>query len=382
MAKLIKLSDTSWKQPFTDRRKETHLWSSHSEVADYCNLENGTKRTIRISFEKKFNIVVEREFQITSSRELYFPMDFQDRIRQIVYDNSDSFFIAEVLDVQPIYSPSDIVWFKSVTNEELGEAYMDKHDTFTLNFPNKHRTNITAPAVNELILIYQKIRGEKCFTHIVTPIDVKEVDENTHPDYRYGRQVRIVAKVSTDQAIPIKTTAWRKITLSGVTQGNACRIANIKNVKDVDSLQLDTWQRFEPFFTAIFKTSKSATAAVLADLSSTEDMASGEEGRMKLIKHMVRERNRKIIDQKKGNAIREEKLFCEVCTFSFPKIYGEQFIECHHRTPISQTTGVVETRLQDLALVCPNCHRMLHRRFNGSYLSIDDLRERMKNLRI
>jgi 5-methylcytosine-specific restriction enzyme A len=34
---------------------------------------------------------------------------------------------------------------------------------------------------------------------------------------------------------------------------------------------------------------------------------------------------------------------------------GEDFIECHHRLPLS-TTGERRTRLSDLALVCSNCH--------------------------
>ena len=34
-------------------------------------------------------------------------------------------------------------------------------------------------------------------------------------------------------------------------------------------------------------------------------------------------------------------------------------MECHHLLPLSQS-GVTTTRLSDLALVCSNCHRVLH----------------------
>jgi predicted HNH restriction endonuclease len=59
-------------------------------------------------------------------------------------------------------------------------------------------------------------------------------------------------------------------------------------------------------------------------------------------------------------------LVCEVsgCGFDFFRTYGElgrEFAECHHRVPLSLLAGVRETRLEDLAIVCANCHRMLHR---------------------
>jgi 5-methylcytosine-specific restriction enzyme A len=68
---------------------------------------------------------------------------------------------------------------------------------------------------------------------------------------------------------------------------------------------------------------------------------------------------------------------CMVCGFSFEVTYGEiglDFIEAHHLTPFSELQGR-PTRLDprtDFAVVCPNCHRMLHRRTPP--LSPDELR--------
>lgn len=36
---------------------------------------------------------------------------------------------------------------------------------------------------------------------------------------------------------------------------------------------------------------------------------------------------------------------------------------------------------EDLIPVCPNCHAMLHRKENGVYLTVEELRERLKNIR-
>lgn len=84
--------------------------------------------------------------------------------------------------------------------------------------------------------------------------------------------------------------------------------------------------------------------------------------------HKARERNKKIVQAKKQQVLKTAgKLACEVCEFVFEDHYGEMgrgFIECHHRTPLSQLTSATITKMQDLALVCSNCHKMLHRSIN------------------
>jgi len=56
---------------------------------------------------------------------------------------------------------------------------------------------------------------------------------------------------------------------------------------------------------------------------------------------------------------------CEACEFDFNAKYGElgfNYIECHYRTPLAEYTSTSKTTINDLALVCSNCHRMLHRK--------------------
>ncbi len=68
---------------------------------------------------------------------------------------------------------------------------------------------------------------------------------------------------------------------------------------------------------------------------------------------------------------------CQACGFSFREIYGEHggdFIEVHHKRPISSYGGVelVDPRT-DMAVLCSNCHRMIHRN-PSSCLSVEQLR--------
>ena len=83
-----------------------------------------------------------------------------------------------------------------------------------------------------------------------------------------------------------------------------------------------------------------------------------------IYQHKRRERSRKlVIDKKKKFMEMHGKLFCEACNFNFGEVYGERgngFIECHHIKPVSQMKENEKTNLDDLALVCANCHRMIH----------------------
>lgn len=92
--------------------------------------------------------------------------------------------------------------------------------------------------------------------------------------------------------------------------------------------------------------------------------------------HKYRERDTSIIKRKKEVEFqRHGRLLCEACTFDFHQKYGElgfKYIECHHRVPLSDFSSSTKTGLNDLALVCSNCHRMLHRKVDT--LSVEGLR--------
>ena len=98
------------------------------------------------------------------------------------------------------------------------------------------------------------------------------------------------------------------------------------------------------------------------------------EGKLFYKIHKQRERNHKLVSIVKEEAMLIGKLICEVCGFDFKEEYGdlgEGYIECHHKIPISTYNGTQKTRKEDLALVCSNCHRMLHKQC----LSIEDLKQ-------
>ncbi len=91
-----------------------------------------------------------------------------------------------------------------------------------------------------------------------------------------------------------------------------------------------------------------------------------EEGRKRLVEHLVGERSKNaVLNKKKQVRASGLPLACEVCGFVFADKYrepGADYCEVHHLPPLAGEKQVRKTRNQDLAIVCANCHRVIHRR--------------------
>jgi predicted HNH restriction endonuclease len=92
--------------------------------------------------------------------------------------------------------------------------------------------------------------------------------------------------------------------------------------------------------------------------------------------HKSRERNSEVVWIAKRNfKVKHGCLFCEVCGFDFEKHYGKlgcDYIEGHHTIPVSEMKPNHKTKPEDIAMVCSNCHRMLHKR--RPWLSLGELK--------
>ena len=112
------------------------------------------------------------------------------------------------------------------------------------------------------------------------------------------------------------------------------------------------------------------------DRSYEEETSSTVEGQAKYVRHKTRERDDAIVRDKKRDFVKKNgRLFCEACGFDFKNVYGSRgagFIECHHNVPLHEDEGERITRLEDLTLLCSNCHRMVHRK--KRWLTIAELR--------
>jgi 5-methylcytosine-specific restriction enzyme A len=107
-----------------------------------------------------------------------------------------------------------------------------------------------------------------------------------------------------------------------------------------------------------------------------DEIQEAPEGRVLTRIHLARERNQKLVESKRRQAMAKHgKLLCEACGFNFALYYGDRgkgYIECHHTKPVATLVEGQKTHIDDLALVCANCHRMIHR--GKPWLSIEELR--------
>ncbi|OBT02704.1 hypothetical protein A9257_20800 [Vibrio cyclitrophicus] len=138
---------------------------------------------------------------------------------------------------------------------------------------------------------------------------------------------------------------------SACTQGSITRVSSIEKLEDI-------------------------TLAEDED-EDVDDFESDYEGKPILRLHKSRERSAKLVRKKKQQVIKETgKLECEVCSMDFKSVYGElgaNFAECHHKNHLNLRYENRETKLSDLAIVCSNCHRMLHRK--RRWLDVEALKE-------
>ncbi len=104
--------------------------------------------------------------------------------------------------------------------------------------------------------------------------------------------------------------------------------------------------------------------------------------------YKYRVRNQEIVRRKKE----ESDYTCECCCFRFHETYGplgKSYIECHHVKPLADSKNGGRIGLKDLAALCANCHRMIHKLLSeekGTYKnnypqSIKDLRRRVSTHR-
>ena len=121
---------------------------------------------------------------------------------------------------------------------------------------------------------------------------------------------------------------------------------------------------------------RSFLADELTDLPEEREADGGAaEGGLLERRSIARERDPRLRERKIRDATtRHGHLACEVCGFDFERVYGSRgagYAECHHVVPL-HVSGPTTTYLDDLVLLCANCHRMIHRR--RPWLTPDELR--------
>ena len=133
-----------------------------------------------------------------------------------------------------------------------------------------------------------------------------------------------------------------------------------------------------------FGVSNSASITTIVELPHTalEEDIQGNEGRVLTRLHAYKERDKTLVKKAKARfKAQHSKLFCECCGFESGIFYGARGldrIQAHHRRPIEELLPDSITRPEDLAMVCPNCHDIIHAK--RPWLTVEALKKELADL--
>lgn len=146
---------------------------------------------------------------------------------------------------------------------------------------------------------------------------------------------------------------------------NLRQVATGKGLGNVSEMDRVIWHEFglSPVATKSLANLIRAGVTALEASEPVQEDIMFVEGRVVSELHTRREREPKLRGRLLSSRRVNGNLFCEMCGAppqSTNAMLQEAHFEVHHIIPLSNT-GVRKTRLSDLALLCANCHRLLHR---------------------
>ena len=194
-----------------------------------------------------------------------------------------------------------------------------------------------------------------------------------------------VSKTNLDRkATNKKSERWVKSCAFG-------KIYKVKKLPTEDELIKDLIEMMKLFKLAIERGGVSEGA--FNNIAFDQDqITSGFE--TKIVKHINKENeiiktDPKLIKQLKKNS----NYTCQACGLKYERIYGDyskkkDFIEAHHIEPKFKVKGAVQTNkkmsrsAKDFAMLCANCHRMIHRMMRKEkdrIISLTEFKERINS---
>lgn len=191
----------------------------------------------------------------------------------------------------------------------------------------------------------------------------------------YGSDVQAVFK----KIFTYSDDYWTTIRQQAKAIGQSTRGLPIQTVESISLLETDTPLVYKVECFSHFNSENPYDR----DNLESEESITFPEGKKAYAKHARYERNQGIVRLAKDCfKAANGALFCEVCGFSFDT-YGERgkdYIEAHHDVPVSDLGDDGVSNIDDIKMVCANCHRILHRK--RPWLKVDELKSLLQTLHI
>lgn len=162
--------------------------------------------------------------------------------------------------------------------------------------------------------------------------------------------------------------------------GNLHNLATGKGFPKVSKTDRKVWEDFgdDPGRVAlvaeVIREGLPEVDAMSLDVDREEEFA---EGRLITARHFQRERSPQLRHQLLELRKQVTSLRCELCECSaHPNLeeFSDAMFEAHHQIPLE--LGLRKTKVADLALLCANCHRIVHRvmRTYRKWLTVEDVK--------
>lgn len=212
-------------------------------------------------------------------------------------------------------------------------------------------------SVDELMLaldLYIRTRGTMTYSPR-GPV-VRELSDELRSLSIFGEEVRANPRFRNPSGVALKFHNFAAIDPTYGGRGMPHGSAGDRRV-------WDTWAgRPVELALAVREIRSRANGAESVPDTGEDEEYEAPEGRILYRAHRRYERDPGIVARKKAAVIRSTgRLACEVCDFESSEAFGVPgVIDVHHIVPL-HLIGESSTRLDDLALVCPTCHRTLHR---------------------
>ncbi len=217
------------------------------------------------------------------------------------------------------------------------------------------------------------------------------ISTSTARDCRQHRETRVRELSDVLRAFPHHAESARRETFRNA-DGVAFKLQNLRQVAtgkglgNVSRTDKDVWAEFGSDPARVKQLAQLIRAGVKVAHEIREQEADYEvfaEGRVVTEAHLRRERNPKLRSKLLAARRAIGPLACDVCARegSGPNAdLAQAIFEAHHILPLS-AGEVRATRLADLALLCANCHRQVHKAIamRRQWLTMADLREIFKS---
>lgn len=186
-------------------------------------------------------------------------------------------------------------------------------------------------------------------------------------------------KFRNANGVYMKMMNFRRFDPKYINEGKVGLKSGNKNDKVVWDNFANDPERLKIAATDIRSSITTYTSGELRGIDEPE-IVEAEEGRVLTRLHRYRERSPILAKKFKKKMLEKHgKLACEACGFEFSEQYGTLYagiIDVHHTKPVHTLVEGDKTRLEDLALLCCNCHRVVHSK--AKWLAVDELKKQIR----